>query len=83
MNARIKKKLHKIIDLSFDAKDFGHDCFYRFYPHVNNFSFDVHKGGYIDKKKIDYRKDIYLDNANSEEQLNEIIEYVENLIDKS
>ena len=85
MNARIKKRIHKITDLCFDAKDFGHDCFFSHMAHVQSFEFQSYKNGYEigAKKKYDFDSRIYVDKEDAETKLDKIIDYLENLIDES
>lgn len=85
MNARIKKRIHKIIDLCIDAKDFGHDCFFDYSPHVQMFVFQSYKNGYEVgvKKNRDFDSRIYVDKEDAETKLDKIIDYLENLIDES
>lgn len=83
MNARIRKRIHKIIDLSIDLKDFGHDCFIDTLPHVNQIKIYCYKDGFaIEKEEVLYEH-IYLDDDETIEQLDKIIEFLEKLIDES
>ena len=83
MNAKIKKKIHKITDLCFDAKDFGHDCFLRYMSHVESLSLDIHKNGWNGEKETDIHVDFYLNKEDAETKLDEVIECLENLIQES
>lgn len=85
MNARIKKQIHKITDLCFDAKDFGHDCFFEYSPHVQAFYFQSYKNGYEVgvKNERDFDSRLYFDKENAETELDKIIDYLENLIEES
>lgn len=83
MNIKIRKKLHKVLDLCFDAKDLGHDCFFRYSPHVSSFNLEIHVDGYIEEKYENFRTSFYLDKEDAETKLDEVIEYLEKLIDES
>jgi len=89
MNARIKRKVHKIMDLCFDAKDFGHDCMVSYQGHVTDFSIRVYKDGYEKSgKKVTFNHSLYLDDQSllpldeAEATLDEIIGYLEKLIEE-
>lgn len=83
IDARIKKKVHRIMDLCFDAKDFGHDCFFNYSPHVQQFEFYLYKNGWIEEKKQDIKRNTYLNDDSSEIELDKMIEFLENLIEES
>ncbi|GEM_PF-4577578 len=83
INARIRKKIHRITDLCFDAKDFGHDCFFRYNPHVCQVEFFIYKHGWEAEKPQDIRMTTYLDNDKPENELDKIIECLEKLIEES
>jgi hypothetical protein len=83
MNARIRKRIHTITDLCIDAKDFGHDCFYSFQPHVNNIHFDFYKDGWEKDKEAILYEDIKLNSPETIEKLDSVIEALEQLIEES
>jgi hypothetical protein len=83
MNARIRKRIHKITDLCIDAKDFGHDCFYGFHPHVNKINFDFYKDGWEKGKESILYEDIKLNGPETIEELDNVIKLLEELIDES
>jgi|LAHS01.1.fsa_nt_gb hypothetical protein len=83
MNARIKKKIHKITDLCFDVKDLGHDCYLRYFSHVKSFGLDIHKNGWDGEKEVDIHIDLYLDKTDTETKLDEMITCLETLIEES
>lgn len=82
-NARLRKLMHKIIDLCIDAKDFGHDCFFEYSPHVNNFEICFCKRGWEKGKEKYLKNSICLDTTNAESELKDIISSLEKLIDES
>lgn len=58
--------------------------FMYYYGHVNGFTVEVYKDGWIDGKDGDYKKEIYLDIGSEKEnikELKEILEYLKNLED--
>lgn len=83
MNARIRKKIHKIMDLCIDVKDFGHDCFYSFQPHVNNIHFDFYKDGWEKDKEHLLFEGIKLNSPETIKKLDSVIKLLEELIDES
>lgn len=83
MNARIRKRIHKIMDLCIDVKDFGHDCFYKFQPHVNNIHFDFYKDGWEKGKEPILYESIKLNGPETIEKLDSVIKLLEELINES
>lgn len=83
MNARIRKRIHKIIDLSIDAKDFGHDCFISTEPHVRQIHICCYKGQWESHKEKALYESIGLNKDNTLEELDKIIEFLEKLIEES
>lgn len=86
MNKEIREKMHKVIDLCLDAKELGHDCFYHFQAHVNNFETKVHAFGWESAADPDYKKQISLKRGTNDEILksfDEIINYLEILINSN
>ncbi len=83
MNVRLRKKVHKIVDLCMDAKDLGHDCFFNTYPHVNQVKIQCFLGEWDKEKEIGFEKHTNLNSDDAVDDLNEMIEYLENLIEES
>lgn len=83
MNARIRKRIHKIIDLCIDAKDFGHDCFFTAHPHVSTIHFSFYKDGWEKDKEAILYEDINLNSPETIEKLDSVIKLLEELIDES
>lgn len=85
MNARIRKRIHKIIDLSIDLKDFGHDCFVEISPHIERLNICCYRGEWFKGKEKALDEGIYLD-ADVEKVLKELdkaILFLEELIEES
>jgi hypothetical protein len=83
MNARIRKRIHKIIDLCIDAKDFGHDCFFTAQPHVSSIDFNFYKDGWEKDKEAILYEDIKLNRPETIKKLDSVIKLLENLVDES
>lgn len=83
MNAKIRKRIHKIIDLCIDAKDFGHDCFFTTQPHVSSIDFNFYKNGWEKDKESILYEDIKLNRPETIEKLDSVIKLLEQLIEES
>lgn len=84
MNVRLRKKALKVMDLCMDAKDLGHDCFLKYQPHVHLIDISCYTGNYEKEKPIAFSTYTYLDvEDDAVVELNKMIDYLENLIEKS
>jgi len=84
MNVRLRKKVHKVMDLCLDAKDLGNDCFLKYQPHVHMIDISCYIGNYEKEKPIAFSTYTYLDMENNAVvELNKMIDYLEDLIEKS
>lgn len=75
-----EEKVLKILSLCMKAKKMGHDVFFRYNPHVNEIDIDVHIDGWAHGGGTDDDFSVYLYKDYTDAGLNDIIEYLENLI---
>lgn len=74
------EKIHKIMDLCLEAKGHGHDCFINYYGHVNLLKIKVNLYGWSNGAEPSYSCEINLTYPNINKRLDEIIEYLEDVI---
>ena len=74
------EKIHKIMDLCLEAKTRGHDCFLNYSGHVDRLQFHIHLFGWSREVEPEYKIDIKLTYPNADNELNEVIVYLEDVI---
>ena len=76
------EEIEELLELCIRAKEFGIDCFFFYFPHINKLDISVHKDGW--NKNVDFDKQFYVHLSYlEEEQEKEIVmcrNYITNLI---
>ena len=76
----MNKKIHKIMDLCFEAKTRGHDCFLDYSGHVDSLKFRSYLFGWNEATDSHYSTAIYLNHQNTDAKLDKVIVYLEEII---
>lgn len=82
MNNEQREKIHKILDLCIDVKEKGHDCFLYYMPHVDKIDISCNLLGWRSKTDADYYNEILLKGKSADKKLDEVINYITNLLNK-
>lgn len=69
----INKLMLSIFNLTLQINSQGkHHIFLQVFPHVEQITVELHKGGWIEKKKLDLKLECYYNNADAEKELTKI-----------
>lgn len=55
----MNERILNLLSLCLQAKEKGHDCFFRYSPHVNGFEVEIYEGSWNKEKQVLAKDDFY------------------------